>query len=143
CACPVHSALRGMRSLLVHGVRDERGGHESLYIALNSGSFTKGRSRGRFVSLVDSLIAQIDVAFRKVAAFALEDAKASQVLGGDGLELSSREQEIIGWVCRGKTNLDIAAVLDISPFTVKNHVQRIGVSNRTQAPPSTIKHHRS
>jgi len=37
----------------------------------------------------------------------------------------------------GKTNLDIAAVLDISPFTVKNHVQRIfrkiGVSNRTHA----------
>jgi len=137
CACPVHSALRGMRSLLVHGVRDERGGHESLYIALNSGSFTKGRSRDRFVSLVDSLIAQIDVAFRKVAAFPLEDAKTSQVPGGDGLELSSREQEILGWVCRGKTNLDIAAVLDISPFTVKNHVQRIfrkiGVSNRTHA----------
>jgi len=137
CACPVHSALRGMRSLLVHGVRDERGGHESLYIALNPGSFTKGRSRDRFVSLVDSLIAQIDVAFRKVAAFPLEDAKTSQVPGGDRLELSSREQEILGWVCRGKTNLDIAAVLDLSPFTVKNHVQRIfrkiGVSNRTHA----------
>jgi DNA-binding CsgD family transcriptional regulator len=121
----------------MHGVRDERGGHESLYIALNSGSFTKGRSRDRFVSLVDSLIAQIDVAFRRVAAFPLEDARTSQVLGGDRLELSSREQEILGWVCRGKTNLDIAAVLDISPFTVKNHVQRIfrkiGVSNRTHA----------
>jgi len=40
-------------------------------------------------------------------------------------------------MCRGKTNLEIAAALDISPFTVKNHVQRIfrkiGVTNRTQA----------
>lgn len=137
CACPVHSALRGMRSLLVHGVRDERGGHESLYIALSSGSFTKGRSRDRFVSLVDSLIAQIDVAFRKVAAFPLEDAKPRQVLGRNGLELSEREQEILGWVWQGTSNADIATVLDISPFTVKNHVQRIfrkiGVSNRTQA----------
>ena len=126
-----------MRSLLVHGVRDERGGHDSLYIALNSGSFTKGRSKDRFMSLVDSLIAQIDVAFRKVAAFPLEDAKTSQVLGDNVLELSSREHEILGCVCQGKANADIAAVLDISPFTVKNHVQRIfrkiGVSNRTRA----------
>jgi transcriptional regulator EpsA len=137
CPCPMHSALRGLDSILVHGVRDERGGHESLYVALNSGSFTKGRSQDRFVSLIDSLIAQIDVAFRKVAALPLEDAKRSQVLGDDGLELSSREQEILGCVCQGKTNVDIAAVLDISPFTVKNHVQRIfrkiGVSNRTEA----------
>ena len=40
-------------------------------------------------------------------------------------------------ICQGKTNLDIARALDISPFTVKNHVQRIfrkiGVTNRTQA----------
>jgi FixJ family two-component response regulator len=40
-------------------------------------------------------------------------------------------------LCRGRTNLQIAAALDISPFTVKNHVQRIfrkiGVTNRTQA----------
>jgi transcriptional regulator EpsA len=137
CQCPMHSAFRGLHSILVHGVRDERGGHESLYVALNAGSFTKGRSRDRFAFLVDSLIAQIDVAFRKVAAFPLEDAKRSQVLGDDGLELSSREHEILGCVCQGKTNVDIAAVLDISPFTVKNHVQRIfrkiGVSNRTQA----------
>jgi DNA-binding NarL/FixJ family response regulator len=104
------------------------------HIALTSGSFTKGRSRDRFVSLVDSLIAQIDVAFRKVTALPLEDAKTSQVLGDDGLELSSREQEIPGWLCRGKTNLDIAAVLDISPFTVKNHVQRIFRKDRRKQP---------
>jgi len=38
CPCAVHGALGNMRSLLVHGVRDERNGHESLYIALDSGS---------------------------------------------------------------------------------------------------------
>jgi hypothetical protein len=51
---------------------------------------------------------------------AFHTAKTSQVLGSDGLELSSREQEILGWVYRGKTNLDIAAVLDGgSPFPVR------------------------
>jgi DNA-binding CsgD family transcriptional regulator len=53
------------------------------------------------------------------------------------LDLSAREREILERVCVGNTNLDIAAALDISPFTVKNHVQRIfrkiGVTNRTQA----------
>jgi DNA-binding NarL/FixJ family response regulator len=48
-----------------------------------------------------------------------------------------REREVLESVCRGRTNLQIAAALNISPFTVKNHVQRIfrkvGVTNRTQA----------
>ncbi len=51
--------------------------------------------------------------------------------------LSAREKEIIAWVAEGRTNLQIAGILAISPFTVKNHVQRIikklGASNRTEA----------
>jgi len=56
---------------------------------------------------------------------------------GNVLDLSTREMEVLDALCRGRTNLEIAAALDISPFTVKNHVQRIfrkiGVTNRTQA----------
>ena len=51
--------------------------------------------------------------------------------------LSAREEEIIARVAEGKTNLEISRILAISPFTVKNHVQRIikklGASNRTEA----------
>jgi DNA-binding CsgD family transcriptional regulator len=51
--------------------------------------------------------------------------------------LSVREKEIIAWVAEGRTNIQIAGILSISPFTVKNHVQRIirklGASNRTEA----------
>lgn len=51
--------------------------------------------------------------------------------------LSAREKEIIAWVAEGRTNIQIAGILAISPFTVKNHVQRIirklGASNRTEA----------
>lgn len=137
CACAVHAALRGMRSILVHGVHDQRSGHDSLFIALGSGSFTKGRSLLRFISLLDTLVAQIDAAFRKVPAFPLVDARLALRMGSNLLDLSAREMEVLESMCRGKTNLDIAAALDISPFTVKNHVQRIfrkiGVTNRTQA----------
>jgi transcriptional regulator EpsA len=132
CTCLVHKALLDMHSLLVHGICDRRGGHESLYIAVNLEPISTARTGDQFGLFVDSLVAQIDVAFRKVAAFPLDDANATS-----SLELSSREEQILDLLSRGKTNMDIATVLDISPFTVKNHMQRIfrklGVTNRTQA----------
>jgi len=135
CGCPIHQALSGMRALLVHGTRDQRFGHDSLYIALSSGSLTRGRSRQRFLSIADALVAQIDGAFRRVAALPL--LAPPQCPRCNVLDLSGREREILDSVCQGRTNVDIALALDISPFTVKNHVQRIfrkiGVRNRTQA----------
>jgi transcriptional regulator EpsA len=137
CHCPIHAALRGMRSVLVHGVHDKRSGHDSLFIALSCGSFSKGRGTLRFISCLDPLVAQIDAAFRKVSAFPVVDARFALREGNNVLDLSTRELEVLESMCRGRTNLEIAAALDISPFTVKNHVQRIfrkiGVTNRTQA----------
>jgi len=55
---------------------------------------------------------------------------------GAGL-LTSREQEILRWIHLGKSNIEIGTILEISPLTVKNHVQKIlrklNVQNRTQA----------
>jgi transcriptional regulator EpsA len=137
CHCPIHSAFRSMRSVLVHGVHDKRSGEDSLFIAFTCGSFTKGKSLSRFVSLLEPLVAQIDSAFRKVQAFPLAESRYALRGGANVLDLSSREMEVLDALCRGRTNLQIAATLDISPFTVKNHVQRIfrkiGVTNRTQA----------
>ena len=134
CACLLHSALRGMRSAVVHGVRDRRSGSESLYIALDSEPIGAVWRTEGFKFLVDCLIAQIDVAFRRAAQC---DAPSAAGAHGMWRELSRREQEILAWVCRGESNMDIAATLGISPHTVKNHLQRIfrkiGVNNRTQA----------
>jgi transcriptional regulator EpsA len=51
--------------------------------------------------------------------------------------LTSREMEILHWVERGKSNNEIAQILNISHLTVKNHVQKIlrklNVQNRAQA----------
>ena len=135
CHCPLHAAMRSMTCVLVYGMHDKRSGNDSLFIALGCESFTKGRSMLRFVSVLDPLFAMVDAAFRKVPALGVA---ASALRGGTNvLELSTRELEVLEALCCGKTNLDIAAALDISPFTVKNHVQRIfrkiGVTNRTQA----------
>jgi DNA-binding CsgD family transcriptional regulator len=51
--------------------------------------------------------------------------------------LTSREIEVIEWMYCGKTNEEIASLLSISVYTVKNHVQKIllklSATNRTQA----------
>jgi transcriptional regulator EpsA len=56
--------------------------------------------------------------------------------GGTGV-LTQREQEILRWICLGKSNFEVGAILRISPLTVKNHVQKIlrklNVVNRAQA----------
>ena len=51
--------------------------------------------------------------------------------------LSEREAEVLRWVAAGKTNAEIGSILNISSFTVKNHMQRVfkklNVLNRAQA----------
>jgi DNA-binding CsgD family transcriptional regulator len=56
---------------------------------------------------------------------------------GNGRGLTPREAEVLGWVARGKTNVEIGAVLFISPLTVRKHLENIfeklGVRTRTAA----------
>jgi transcriptional regulator EpsA len=51
--------------------------------------------------------------------------------------VTEREREILGWVREGMSNQAIGALLDISPLTVKNHIQKIlrklKATNRAQA----------
>lgn len=52
-------------------------------------------------------------------------------------QLTAREQDVLRWLSAGKTDRDIAAILEISPRTVHKHLQRIyeklGVETRTAA----------
>lgn len=51
--------------------------------------------------------------------------------------ITKREAEILQWLSIGKTNWEISGILEISPLTVKNHVQnllrKLDVQNRSQA----------
>jgi DNA-binding CsgD family transcriptional regulator len=59
------------------------------------------------------------------------------------VNLSPREQEIARLVARGLPNKTIAAILDISPWTVSTHLRRIftrlGVSSRAEMVAQVIK----
>jgi transcriptional regulator EpsA len=137
CPCPLHNALRSMQSLLVHGIQDVRDEYDSLYVAFGRGSFSKGRCKRDFFFLLDLLIPQIDIAYRRIASWKPAAGRDDARNGNDWLNLSVRELEVLELICRGDTNVAIGRALNISPLTVKNHLQRIfkklGVSNRTQA----------
>lgn len=131
------AALQDTRSVLVHGMVDERGRHDCLY-AMFSARATHGDGA---CGALQILLPYLDAALRQVEhlpeqhlhAGVVDAAQAGEDKGG----LSDREAEIMTWVKKGKTNQEIGALLDISVFTVKNHLQRIfsklSVSNRLQA----------
>jgi transcriptional regulator EpsA len=137
-----------MRCGLVHGIKDQRGNHDCLYVFL--GPTELGQTRTR--DALRFLLPYIDVAFRQICLLPEQHhyiAAPSDImpiepkLNGTALDdepdwgLSDREAEIMHWVGQGKTNQEIGLILDISSFTVKNHLQRIfkklNVSNRAQA----------
>lgn len=53
------------------------------------------------------------------------------------MALTDREAEVMRWISIGKTNAEVGAILSISVYTVKNHLQHIfrklEATNRVQA----------
>jgi DNA-binding CsgD family transcriptional regulator len=53
------------------------------------------------------------------------------------LLVTEREAEVLLWIARGKSNRDIAEILNLSPRTVNKHLEQIysklGVENRASA----------
>jgi transcriptional regulator EpsA len=137
CNCSLHNAMRGIGSILVHGVHNKRDEIDSLYLALDPDSVMSGQSVEHFFQMVDPLIYQIDIAFRNVSTLAPASHTDKSPAAASASALSVRELEIMKWVADGRTNVGIGEILGISPFTVKNHIQRIfsklGANNRTEA----------
>lgn len=54
-----------------------------------------------------------------------------------GIQLTAREQEVLSWVARGKSNAEIAELLWLAPSTVRKHLEnvygKLGVGTRTAA----------
>jgi len=58
-------------------------------------------------------------------------------------QLTLRESDVLLWIANGKTNREIAQILDMSPRTVNKHLEQVfrklGVENRTSAAASAIR----
>lgn len=135
--CSIGEVCCGMRSLLVHGVSDERAGQDCLYIIFSADDSFDAAA----LSVMENLLPYLDTALRRITPLACQrevvlppaDLPHSRKKYG----LSMRETEILDWVRLGKTNPEIATILEISVCTVKNHLQaifrKLDVYNRVQA----------
>jgi transcriptional regulator EpsA len=132
CECPVAPMLSTQGTILAHGLRDGRSGTDALYLLMHPEPVLGDREQHMFAMLLP----QIDFACRRVVSLS-EDSTACAPNPGQSFDLSAREHEILEWVRMGKTNDEIGRILNISAFTVKNHLQRIyrkmDVLNRAQA----------
>ncbi len=131
-------ALADADTVLVHGIKDQRGRHDCLYVLFGAESLADAAAAEALTLLVPYL----DAAQRQVVHLPEQypaGSQSAEAWSGEGADsgLSLRELEIMEWVGKGKTNPEIGMILNISPFTVKNHLQRIfkklDVMNRAQA----------
>lgn len=135
----VGDALQKMRGAMVHGIVDERGSHDCLYVTFSSKESFGKAERGAMAVVLP----YIDTALRQVTHLPhqhngrLHLADVTESAVPQDYNLTLRESEVLHWVAMGKTNPEIASILEISSFTVKNHMQRmfkkLDVTNRAQA----------
>lgn len=68
---------------------------------------------------------------------AAADARQPQAAAWRQIDLTPKESEVLRWIATGRTNREIAKLMEVSPATVKTHLehvyQKLGVSSRAAA----------
>lgn len=121
--------------ILCHGVAEPRRDQASSFFVFLGMPHPPGE---REAYLAELLMPNLHMALQRMWE---GEAEGGRDVPLDPL-LSERELQVLAWVRDGKTNYEIGQILDISPLTVKNHVQKIlrklNVSNRAQAVASAV-----
>ena len=118
--------------VLAHGTHSASGDMVSFFVFAGRA----GALGSKQAYLADLVVPYLHAAWvRSQVTWPLDRAGAAKPVK-TGL-LTPREQQILQWIYHGKSNIEIGMILDISPLTVKNHVQKtlrkLNVLNRTQA----------
>lgn len=123
-----------LKNAVVHGVWNAGGEIAGMYI-FSRVPFATGR--GRTILFTEMLVPTIHATFSRVLR-----SECPVRSGPAQAILRARELQIIQLIREGRTNADIAVVLKISPWTVKNHVhnilRKLGAENRSQAVASAM-----
>lgn len=121
----------GVSTLLAHGTHDAGGNMTSFFVF----AARPGAVGAKQQYLADLVVPYLHASWvRSQVTWPLDRAGVKPAKTG---LLTPREQQILQWIYHGKSNIEIGMILDISPLTVKNHVQKtlrkLNVLNRTQA----------
>jgi transcriptional regulator EpsA len=123
-----------LKNAVVQGVWSVCGELSGLYVF---GRVPLATARGRTVLFTEMLVPTIHATFSRVLR-----SESPVVSGASRGILRARELQIIRLIREGRTNADIASVLKLSPWTVKNHLhnilKKLGAENRSQAVASAM-----
>jgi len=122
----------GASQVLAHGTHDATGTMTSFFVfACRPDAVSQKQA-----CLADLVVPYLHSAWmRSLVTWPLDRGSAAR--SAKTSLLTPRETQILQWIYHGKSNAEIGMILEISPLTVKNHVQkmlrRLNVMNRTQA----------
>lgn len=124
---------QGIERIVMHGTRKMQDETGSFFVFLNGAENFGARD----TYLTELLLPHLHLAVHRLPDDETAGGQPPSAEVRIDAVLSGREAQVLQWVREGKTNQEIAQILDISPLTVKNHVQKIlrklNVTNRTQA----------
>lgn len=102
-----------------------------------AGFVLKDTAIGDLAKAIEQVMAGQSALPLDLVSAAMREDNPAQMPGNLSEILTTREREVVEWVAEGLTNKEIARKLEISPATVKVHVERLigkmGVADRTQA----------
>jgi transcriptional regulator EpsA len=124
----------GFGECLVHGIPGTQGAPGAhCMVAFISLATTPGE---RELAIAQLLVPHVFGTYCRALTRERPGPGPAEALAADQI-ITDREIEILRWIRDGKSNQEIGMILDISPLTVKNHVQKIlrklNASNRAQA----------
>lgn len=119
-----------LRNAAAHGICGADGTIKSFFCF----SRVKEPFPPRLAYILHILIPFLDATLSRVLA---QEERDNNISARSKVAVTGREMQILCWLKEGRTNIEIAAILGISPHTVKNHVRKIlhklGVQSRAQA----------
>ena len=126
----------GFGHAMAHGAREFSGASSGFFVLLRMPE-APGRRHAYFAEM---LMPYLHTTLHRML-LSEKDTAGSRVR--QGVRLSVREAQVIALVRDGMTNQQIGQILELSPLTVKNHVQNIlrklNVANRAQAVAKAVK----
>ena len=86
---------------------------------------------------VKAMVEAVQMMARGQTYAPMSDLEAQEPVTAALTELTRREREVLGGICAGKSNKEIARLLDLQEVTVKLHVKtlsrKLNARNRTHA----------
>ena len=129
------ASLAAFSRVGIHGVRGHDGNAVSVFVFLNASATVDERH----LNVLELVVPHMHGVLVRVLK-----AENKQLPLASAFSITARERDVLQLIRSGKTNAEIAQILYLSPFTVKNHIKHIfkklNTTSRSQAVAVALAH---